>query len=250
MAELNTYWNLTEKQRAELTSEQVEGFLDAELMEQGVLKVPPLVLDPEIESPELAKRTFYRVRFRGQPDIELAFASAEAAATFAALKPLKTAREYLAGAWSHSVEHAFELIEPDVVTCQLASSDDMRSVKGALDRAAKVRIENENKRDEHTKATREQTKVMDVLWSDWHRCRGLDRDHRRVVETFEDYKRIAGGNTTVAARFLLKPFTREQIAAAAEWCEVAIPVPTSAEEFAPPPGAVAESVADDFPPGF
>ena len=35
---MSSYWDLSQKERASLTSEQVQYFLDVELMEKGVLK--------------------------------------------------------------------------------------------------------------------------------------------------------------------------------------------------------------------
>ena len=48
------YWSLSEKERANLTREQVEGSADFELMSLGVLAVPPLVLEeePDVTLPE------------------------------------------------------------------------------------------------------------------------------------------------------------------------------------------------------
>lgn len=244
MNSFRTYWDLSDKERAQLAGDDVEKFLDAELMTKGVLKVTAPQFDPEPAVPELPKQTYYRVRFVGQTDTGVVFSDRASADTFAGLAAFSVDRTYIGGGWSQSVEHVQALHDPEISECQLASHDDFRAHKASIDRAAAVREANRKKRDEFEKTSKEQAKVLEGLWDDWHRCRELDTRMRRTVETFEDYKRVAGGDAAVAARFLLKVFSREQIAEAAAWCGVEIPVPSVAEEFAPPSGAVA---VDNFP---
>ena len=62
---MTTYWDLSERERAELSREDVERYVDAELMLKGVLRVKPPVLAAEPEVPQPTKR-FFSVTVRGQ----------------------------------------------------------------------------------------------------------------------------------------------------------------------------------------
>ncbi len=227
---LKTYWDLSERERAALDTSDVERFVDAELMTKGVLKVPPLVLEPEPPEPTLAKRLFYRI---GQ----LAFETEAQAVEFLKLSPRKVATTYLGGDYRHSLDYVEAPKDTAIELCQMAHEDDVKVARSALERLGTVRKENTARSEEHAKLSREQETTLEDMRDDWRSCRAKDRQNRKVVETFEQYRSLADGDAKVAARFLLKPFTREQIAEAAEWCGVSIPLPIIDEQFPEVPPA-------------
>ena len=51
---MKTYWDLSERQRSELSEADVERYIDAELMTKGVLRPEPLELVEEPPLPEPA----------------------------------------------------------------------------------------------------------------------------------------------------------------------------------------------------
>lgn len=243
MSAFNTFWDLTEKERAALSEPDVERFIDAELMTKGVLKVPPFTLE-RVEEVALATRTVFGISTDHYNRLDVAFETAERAAEFLKLQPLHLRSEYLPG---RSVEY----IEPmppgaQIAPREIATHEAILQSKVALKKAAAAKEENERRQREYEKAVKAQEQVLQGLWDEWHRCRELDTRRRRTLETFEDYKRIAGGDGQVAARFLLKVFSREQIAEAAEWCGVEIPLRFVEVDERPAP----KPLVDNFSPGF
>lgn len=255
-----TYWDLEEKERAALTDEEVERFVDAELMTKGVLKVaaPDLVPVPEVATKPSAYYTVQIVgRYGVSESLDVVFASREAAAAS------------LTGAFS--LDHDYQSdsrvarpIRPDAKVVEVEALPESVHVehKATLERVKAAKEANAKAQQEYQEASRKQSQALQGLWDDWHRCRGLDRQHRKVVATFEEYVRVAQGGEqpasvaqlgrsaeearTIAGRFLLKVFTREEIAAAGEWCGVEIPVPGDVAE-APRAEAPQSTAADAIP---
>lgn len=215
MSNFTTYWDLEEKERAALTREEVERFLDAELMTKGVLKVSPLVLDEEPEIVEPVAATFYQVG-------PVAFTTADGAEAFLKLGAVTIETKYLGGGYRNTVSVAVP-IEREACEKRLVTASEYAARKGDLDRRQAARDANAKRREEHESATKEQDKVLGGVWEDWYRCRNVDEAHRKVVATFNNYVTTAGGSALTAARFLGKVFTFEAIDEARKWCGVAIP---------------------------
>lgn len=220
---MQTYFDLTEKERAALTREDVERYIDVELMRVGVLRVEPLMLEPEPEEPEIPRHGFARVG-------DLAFNNVEDARSFLVLKPRKIGRYYIGGGYYNSVAYTDALDSTIVEVVELATKDGLEEVKVALDARGAVQAENRKRRDEHDKAMKAQNEALEGMWSDWYRCKREDGGHRKVVETFESYRKLADGDADMAARFLHKMFTRQAIEDAAEYCAVSIPSVVDAPE--------------------
>jgi hypothetical protein len=75
---MQTFWDLSEKDRAALTEAEVEQFIAAELMTKGVLRAKPLELLPEPTLPE-PERDVFTIRAGGFNKLDIAFDTAEAA---------------------------------------------------------------------------------------------------------------------------------------------------------------------------
>jgi len=223
---LTTYWDLSEKERAALTREDVDRFLDAELMTKGVLKVAPLVLDEEPVFDDLATTTYYWAD--GFPQV--LFATTEAASAFVALKPMLLGSEYLCGDYRQSVKYAKPAEDTDINQVSVTSHDCFVQRRSDLEKRAAVRASNTKRREQHESDAKAQSKVLDGVWSDWAKCRDIEAEHRRVVATFNDYVKTAGYEIT-AARFLGKVFTFEQIDEARKWTGIGIPDADYPEHF-------------------
>lgn len=223
---LKTYWNLEEKERAALTREEVEKFLDAELMTKGVLKVLALRLDPEPEIVEPAATTYYQVG-------SVAFSTAKAAEDFIKLAPISIDTKYIGGGWRTSVSVASPIVGSPT-ELRVVSPSEYADRRNDLEKRETIRVSNEKAREEHAKASKAQDSVLSGVWEDWARCREVDAGHRRVVSTFREYVAVAGDELT-AAKFLAKAFTVAQIAEAAKWCGVAILIDAEFDEVKPAP---------------
>jgi hypothetical protein len=221
---METYWDLDGPARAKLTREEVEKYEAAELMMKGVLRVkaPELVEVPDIA--DVPKRTVYAVKSYWSSGHRVGFATLEDAE-----RAFETAIIF---DHDHSIRsHVENPAEPEFEAVQVIPHAAAAMHKARLKQAEASREANENARRAYVEACAKQEEALRDLWNDWHECREKDRRHRKVIETFEEYKTIAGGDLAVAARFLNKAFPHSEIEEAAEWCGVTIPAaePVAAE---------------------
>lgn len=211
---MKTYWDLSERERAAMTSEDVQRYVDAELMLKGVLKVKPLELEPVPVVPDPDAKAFV-VRFGskyGRQRVDAAFATLEAAQAFVALRPVRVDSDYLEG---ESVEYIAKISDPEIAEVPLFTEERKNAVKADLKKAAAIKASNARRQEEYAKAIREQDDALKGLWEDWARCREEEAKLRDVANTFADYKQTAGDDE-LAARFLAKVYPPELITEAAE----------------------------------
>jgi len=224
-----TYWDLSEKERAALSGEDVDRFVAAELMRLGVLQVAPLVLDPEPNVVEPAKRLYFQVQHGPEyprTTLDLLFDDEIDAREFIEngnFRIVKTER--LNDDWSQRIEVTETLMLPRLTTTEAISADDFREARTALEKRSAIRAANDEREEEWVKEKSKEDDALKGMWADWQRCRGLDAAHRRVSTTLDAYVATAGGDREVAFRFLRKAFTDPQIVAAAEWCGFKAPAP-------------------------
>lgn len=217
---MKTYWDLSEKERAALTRDDLNRFIDAELMLKGVLKVGDLALEPEPEMPQ-PKRAYFRVVVGGNTT-DIAFETAEQAAAFRALKPLYLRTEYV-GSYSNRLSVIDEDRDPSIAEILAFTVNEFAQVRATATAAATVKDANTKKKTEHEKAAKVQADALSGMTTDWYECRDKHSSLERIVATFRDYVKTAG-DPTLAARFLGKVFSRDEIAEAAEWFGVEIPI--------------------------
>jgi len=212
--ETKSYWDLSEKDRAALTSEQVEQHCGYELMAAGVLRVAPLELTPEPKAPE-PQTLVYRVRKRDAfgRGFDVAFADPANAQRFAELAPLMVSTEWLGGSTAEYVE---PMAPCEMVAVNLYSKAEVDLHKATLRKAAEIRQANEKATQEHAKATKAQDDALAGLWADWMACRAKAAQMERVADTFAEYVKMAGSEV-LAARFLAKAFPAPTIANAVAW---------------------------------
>lgn len=238
-----TYWDLEPKTRAALSEADVQRYLDAELMLKGVLKVDPPTFDDVPDVPKVERATWCRVQ-----GFDAVFATAELAQRFIDLSPRSTDTKRFGNDWrAQETIECLEASKPlEVVTVALASETAAESHRATLEKRAAARSANEKRRDEYNKAIKLQNEALKGLWDDWHEQRAEATQHRKVVETFESYVKTAG-DREVAAKFLLKVFTPEQVGAASEWMGVEIPGGFAEVEPGPShPEAKEQPAADDI----
>lgn len=238
-----TYWDLEPKTRAALSESDVQRYLDAELMLKGVLKVDPPIYDDAPELPEIAKTTWYKVA-----GFELVFATGEQALAFAALNPRTHSSKYIGNYWQsrEKIEHLNAESTPGEVTpILLATEAEVGRHKAAIEKRGAVCDANRKKSDDYEKAVKLQNDALSGLWQDWHERRAEAAQHRKVVDTYAAYVQTAGDHD-VAAKFLMKVFSVEQIKDASEWMGVTIkttfedgpePGPSHPDAPAPAPAA-------------
>lgn len=207
---MQTYWDLTEAERAALTRDDVAKYVDFELMQKGVLKAKPLELlaVPEVK---LDTARFYVIDEGRYDHASIAFRTESDARTFLALRPVKVERDYSTEAsWAKAIDAT------EIKSIDLATDDSVTAAKARLKEAAAAKSENDKRRREHEEQARKVEGALKHLWEDWHECTSRDARMRRIAETFAEYQAMAK-SPELAAAFLRKAFTAAEIIDAEKW---------------------------------
>lgn len=217
---MKTYWDYTEKERSEMERDFVSTLLDAELMTKGVLKVEPPILRPVPNAPVLEQETWYCVG-------DNLFASAEQASSFLELKPHKERYNYEVG-----YDHKYaEPLEGEIKTVKIFSRQGILSASKILSEIKTAKEANDKAERAFKEASKEVDKVLNGVWEDWHACQAIARNKQKVLNTFNDYKKTAGGDERIAFGFLRKVFSQESIKEAFDWLAVEMPnIPEEASQ--------------------
>jgi len=218
---MQTYWDFTKKERAAMTREEVQKWLDAELMVKGVAKVVAPKLDevPKVESP--AKITRYRIKAKNTSywntyDVSnFVFEKIEDARAFAEMYP-----QHLEESGGKKYIRPLEEISIEPIEC--ITHADYLSIKSSIDAAEEIKRRNDQLTSAYNKASKEMNDCLKGVWDDWGCCRDEQDEHRSLLNLLADYKKIAGDDA-VATKFLLKIRTPEQIKAAHEWFDMPVP---------------------------
>jgi DNA-directed RNA polymerase subunit N (RpoN/RPB10) len=206
---MKTYWDYSEKERSEMTEEQVRSMLDVELMEKGVLKVEPPVLRP-VENIEVARQTYFEAG-------SILFKTAEEAHSFLALHPHKEGYDYSGAGYDYKYAQP---LESEVRQVSMCIKQDVVNLSTTLAKNKEAKTWNEQAEQKYKKACEAQNKVLDGVWEDWYRCRDLTLQHKKVIDTRAEYLQLTNRDEALARTFLAKVFTEEEIKDAMEWFEV------------------------------
>jgi hypothetical protein len=235
------YWDLSEKERANLTREQVEGFAAFELMRLGVLAVAPLVLEeePNVALPE--RKPYFRPstsdkRYHSRNAWDVAFETQEQAAAFLALKPFHV-HSHWTGNDSVACASPWPVDGGEIQVEQLPAEEAVAACAEQYRQLSSVRERNRKAREEHDKASREKNEALAAMWSDWDQQRANQARLQRVISTWSEYQRLAGDDAT-ARRFLAKVYEASAVREAAEWFGTEIPELDAQFTEAEPPARV------------
>lgn len=218
------YWDLTEKQRSELTSEQVEAFLDAELMERGVTRVDAPELLPT-EMPELPKSTLYVLK-NGYSTPNYGYRTAEEAA--AALSgAIAIEHEYIGGTTYQTIDKGSRTVE--IATVDVNSSADVANNRKLCEQIAANKKTNDSRLKDYQQACKAVDEAVQGVWDNYRSCQCSARENQRIVDTFNSYVKTSDGDKLIAARFLAKTFDLDAIEAAFTWYGLANPTDAASE---------------------
>ena len=203
---MKTYWDFSEKERSEMTEQQVQDLMDLHLMEKGVLKVlaPKLIpLDPD---PDLKKLVQFEVE-------GILFDTAEKAQAFLDLGPKKESYDYSAG-------YDYKYPKPMEGRIEKVSCVDHQSL---MDHALVLKKNNVSKKSNENlleKYHEAQKKVEDCtceVWSDYREQQEKNRRYAKTIETWNEYLKLTGGDEELAKTFLLKAIEKEEVEQAFAW---------------------------------
>lgn len=221
MTESLNYWDLSERERSELSHADVQRFLDFELMQKGVLKVTAPVADCVVE-PNVKPCEWFAATAQSSSwdPVRVVFASRELAESFLELAPCVRRSDYLDGA---SIEYASPF-DSEIKSITLLTVDAFQEHRSELQAAAAAKAANAKRKEEWEKSVKLQSDALKGLWDDWYACCEKAREFGKVRSTWTQYVTMAG-DERLAAKFLLKVFTERQIREANEWFAIAIPLP-------------------------
>jgi mRNA-degrading endonuclease YafQ of YafQ-DinJ toxin-antitoxin module len=210
------YWDLSEKERSELTIEQVDSFLEFELMEQGVTKVDEPVLLP-VDIAPVQTQLGYALKHTYSKS-SVAYRTPEAAA--AALKDaFWLEHQYIAGDYS-DIDSGNAI---SVESIRYVTQADYLATKSQNDKAAANKKVNDKAQDDYKIAARAVENALSGVWEDYRDCQSKAYRLQRVVDTWKEYLRLCEDNVTTAAKFLAKAFKSDEITAACDWFGLEIP---------------------------
>jgi hypothetical protein len=204
---MDTYFDLSEKQRSQLTEEQVSAFCDVALMTAGIIKpVQPERLVDVAGDVDLDTETVWitgGILFRSQED----------ALAFLKLSPMKEEYDFGVGYEYKYAELINELPAAKAVyrKSALDAAKKVLSQRSAKKEAIKKQIE------EYNAQCKKANDATSNIWQDWTACRDMARAYQRVRDTFDQYVGMTAGDKSLALKFLRKAHTSEDIAGAIEW---------------------------------
>lgn len=196
---MKTYWDYTEKERAELTEEEVRGLLDVELMTKGVKKITVPVLK-SIQEVSVASEIWFEVD-------GIFFKDADTAQKFLTLDPRKSTYDYACG---YDYHYACP-IEQKIEQKTLYSQQGLLNLSTVLKQNKQAKEENEKLTSAYDKDIEEQNKILDAVWSDWWRCRDRASELQKIVDTKAEYLKMTDNNEDMALDFLKKVYSEEDI---------------------------------------
>lgn len=210
---MQTYWDLSDRERSALSRDDVAKYGDAELMLRGVLKPKPLVL-LETVMPSLETKTVFAIQVNSYRKLAIAFRTIEDARAVLKLRPVE-----LETVWSVAaqIEVVKPLTEDATITEYSAPTIEAATAASArLKEVGAAKSENDRREREHGEQSRAVEAALSGLWEDWHRCCAVAGKMTRILDTFSEYETIAG-NATTAAKFLAKAFPESDIIDASQW---------------------------------
>lgn len=208
------YWDHTEKERSELTYEEVESLLAYELMTKGVLKVAHPVYMEE-ESVSIDKETVYAISLGYRTS--LAFRDPEKAKAFIELEPYEVETPYNLQVNGEDVSYLKKKAVLTVESRTLFKSEDVDRIRSILEKNKQIRTTNERMKKEYEESARESTEACKDVWEDWGECTSKASRYKRIMDTLEEYRKMSLGKEDIARQFLGKAFPSEEIEDADKW---------------------------------
>lgn len=212
---MNRYWDIEEKDRAELTEEQVKSFLDVELMEKGLVKLKSPVRQPlatiELPKVKVACVKYASDKYGAPQTLEVGFQTMEEAQAFLDLKPMMISDD-----WETKTKWAAPIRDASIFTEELTEHHVVLSAIVALKSNKAKDDANQKAEREYTEATKKIDEATKDVWADWQELRAKARDHQKVLDTKTEYEKLAGDAET-ALKFLLKAYPQPTIEEACAW---------------------------------
>ena len=245
---MNTYWDISQQERSELTEEQVKEMLNVELMVAGVRNPKPPVLQEVQKSPLGERKPFFQIisksKYGSDQPLDAVFETAEKAQRFIELVAYRQDYDYEVGS---EFQYGIPITDCKIQSVELYTLDQINQYRSEL-KSRKAKAEsNEKQLSEFRKASEEAEKVTEKVWSDWAEQKERRQRLSEIVARFREYVKLTGGDETMAMVFLQKAHKSHDIAEAKEWFPGSLPeLPIAQSEPEPVPPLVAAKEESPF----
>ncbi|UCG53602.1 MAG: hypothetical protein JSW58_08595 [Candidatus Latescibacterota bacterium] len=223
---MRRYWDLSERERAELNSEEIENFRQVELMEKGLV-VPEKPKGIELEDVSVESVKFYVISYVGRyshsEDLGIAFSCPEDAEAFLALRPRFVDYDTAIGSDYKTSTPLDHREPPSIKPIGLFPKDKLDSVKEALRSNKKKKEAHRDASNAYQRKLQEIYKESEAIISDWHQCIEKREAVKSLLRTWNRYVELAEGDEAIAGRFLAKAYEREEIQDAFAWERLGLP---------------------------
>ena len=177
---MNRYWDMTKRERAELTHEQIEALLTVELMEKGVVKIDPPNLIPVIPIPEPDMVLYAPKAGYGTPDYGYRTAD-EAARMLNGAVTISS--DYIGG---KSIKTA-KTEDLEIAEVKVYSKELLTTHRVAIEKNNAAELENSKAKKLWEEADKKVSDATKSLWSDYYECQSLATRMCKVRDTYKEY---------------------------------------------------------------
>lgn len=204
MTTLKTFDDLSDSEKLQLTDEQIEHYVDVELMSKGLVRptAPTLKDVPDADRPE------GELMFVVQADDSdfCAFESIDDARTMIELSCLKVDYDWLgSGSYGSSdkLEYVGDAIKFSIVERSLSTKVDADRARKALKGRAAVIKQNADVQDEYNEASSEVRSARESIDEDICQLQTSERTYSRLLDRFDHFVGLAGDHA-IALKFMLE----------------------------------------------
>lgn len=208
------YFDLSDKERSELTEEDLTKYLDFELMKSGIIKIQhpgPEPLPPKLEKTEL----WYRC-------CGIYFKKIEDANTFAGLDIYKKEYDYKIGYDNYWISSETSI---EISTEKFPSYENIQKNKIELIKYKEEKNIWDKRYFDYQNNEKEVTDICSSIWQDYKDIKNSIEDYKKIINIYKQYCQMTNGNENMAYNFLfkLKEYKPFFIKEAFEWFNVSIP---------------------------
>lgn len=208
---MNRYWDLSDKERSELTREQVEALMTVELMEKGVLKVEPPAVVPVEEMQEPSLQLFCVKA--GYRDPGCGYLTAERAAE-AARDAVAIDYDYIGGTHYNKLGKSNDV---EIVPLKIYKPDELALNRAKIERNNAAKAANIKAESDYKSACKAVEDACAGVWEDWFKKCETGNRYERIVRVYKEYLTTCNGDEQIAFKFLRKAYLDPEITQAFEW---------------------------------
>lgn len=198
---MKTYWDYNDLEKMNMTSTDVEGLLDIELMSKGVMKATPPNLQPLKDLPPLERPEFFEVN-------GIIFPTLDQAEKFIDLNPLKEAYDYYGAGYEYKYTRP---CDAKIEKIKLYNESEVK-IHANIFKSNKVAEEfNEKEEKRFQEESSAIASTVEPVWQDWREKQSTRYKLEKINETYRDYLKMTNNDAQMAYNFLNKIYSAHEI---------------------------------------